>query len=180
MTDNQIKQLAEEYRAAIVSVNDEGLFVHDIGLDNFPTGSCGDVSYLLAEYLRRNGIESIWYSAQRGDWTHAWLVVKDARIKVPTPRTFSWPEELRNIVAGYGVEHPELEVDVTRYEAVDLQNGLIIDITADQFDDFSIPVYVGYMNPFHRTFEFMQAHDYDGLKDVRLISLYRTIENYLR
>ena len=48
MTDNQIKQLAEEYRAAIVSAHDEGLFFHDIGLDNFPTGSCGDVSYLLA------------------------------------------------------------------------------------------------------------------------------------
>lgn len=74
MTDNQIKQLAIKFRKAIEIAHQKGLFSHDIALDDFPTGSCGDVSYLLAEYLKRNGIETIWYSAQRGDWSHAWLV----------------------------------------------------------------------------------------------------------
>ena len=54
MTDNQIKQLAIKFRKAIEIAHQKGLFSHDIALDDFPTGSCGDVSYLLAEYLKRN------------------------------------------------------------------------------------------------------------------------------
>ena len=56
MTDNQIKQLAIKFRKAIEIAHQKGLFSYDIALDDFPTGSCGDVSYLLAEYLKRNGI----------------------------------------------------------------------------------------------------------------------------
>lgn len=77
MTDQQIKTLAIKYRTAIEVAQSNGLFVHDIGFDDFPTGSCGDASYLLAEYLRREGVETIWYSDERGEWSHAWLVVKD-------------------------------------------------------------------------------------------------------
>lgn len=94
MTDNQIKRLVERYRKAIETAHRKGLFIHDIALDDFPRGSCGDVSYLLAEYLYRNGIETIWYSAQRGEWSHAWLVIKDGRVHEPTPNLFSWPAEL--------------------------------------------------------------------------------------
>lgn len=49
MTDNQIKQLAIKFRKAIEIAHQKGLFSHDIALDDFPTGNCGDVSYLLAE-----------------------------------------------------------------------------------------------------------------------------------
>ena len=52
MTDNQIKELAIRFRKAIESAHQKGLFSHDIALDDFPTGTCGDVSYLLAEYLK--------------------------------------------------------------------------------------------------------------------------------
>ena len=179
MTDNQIKRLVERYRKAIETAHRKGLFIHDIALDNFPRGSCGDVSYLLAEYLYRNGIETIWYSAQRADWSHAWLVVKDERVHEPTLKLFSWPEELRGVLAQYGVEHPEREVEIINYEAEDVQHGLIIDITADQFDDYDSSAYVGEMDAFHRTFKFNKAHDYDGLRDGRLVSLYQTIEKYL-
>ena len=179
MTDKQIEQLAEKYRIAIENAHKKGLFIQDIGLDDFPTGSCGDVCYLLAEYLQKNGIKTIWYSAQRKDWSHAWLVVKDRRVKKPTTRKFSWPEELREAVAKYGIKYPEKENEITNYEASDLKEGLIVDITADQFEDFDFPVYVGSMDAFHETFEFIQAHDYDGLRDGRLNSLYRTIEKYL-
>ena len=129
--------------------------------------------------LREREIETIWYSTRRGEWTHAWLVVKDARVKKPTPKSFSWPEELHEVLAGYGVQTPEKEVDITRYEEDDLHKGLIIDITADQFDDFDIPIYVGYQDSFHQSFDFAEAHDYDGLNDGRLYSLYRTIKGYL-
>lgn len=178
MTDLQIKTLAIKYRAAIEIACNKGLFLRDIGFDDFPTGSCGDASYLLAEYLRREGVETIWYSAERRKWSHSWLVVRDRRVKNPTPRTFSWPEELRSVVSRYGVQQPEEEVDITRYEEKDLEKGLIIDITGDQFDDYEEPVYVGYVDSFHRSFDFIQAHDYDGLNDGRLYCLYRMIEQF--
>lgn len=72
MTDNQIKRLVERYRKAIEIAHRKGLFIHDIALDDYPRGSCGDVSYLLAEYLYRNGIETIWYSAQRENGCISW------------------------------------------------------------------------------------------------------------
>ncbi len=180
MTDQKIRQLAKYYRAAIEAARDDGRFSTDISFKNFPHGCCGDASYLLAEYLRENEIETIWYSTRRGEWTHAWLVVKDARVKKPTPKSFSWPEELHDVLAEYGVQNPAEEIDITRYEENDLMAGLIIDITADQFDDYDIPVYVGYQDSFHQSFDFAVAHDYDGLNDVRLYSLYRTIKEYLR
>lgn len=37
----------------------------------------------------------------------------------------------------------------------DLNNGLIIDITSDQFDDCENPVYIGQMDDFHQTFDFI-------------------------
>ena len=60
-----------------------------------------------------------------------------------------------------------------------LHNGPIIDITADQFADYDILVYVGYQDSFHQSFDFIEAYDYDGLNDGRLYSLYRTIKEYL-
>ena len=77
------------------------------------------------------------------------------------------------------MEHPEEEVDITKYEAEDLIDGLIIDITADQFDDYNIPVYVGPIDTFHQTFDLIQAHDYVGLNNERLCSLFRIIAEYL-
>lgn len=179
MLDQQILELVANYRAAVELARDSGALGDDIVFGGFPTGCCGDTSYLLAEYLRRKGIETIWYSARRGDWSHAWIVVKDKRVRKPTPRLFSWPKELSNVIMGYGIEFPEEEVIITNYEAKDLTDGLIIDITGDQFDDYDIPVYVGCVDTFHKSFAFIQAHDYDGLNDGRLDSLYRLIEKYL-
>ena len=179
MKDYRIEQFAKEYRAAIENAKNDGLFDSDFSFRNFPYYCCGDTSYLLAEYLRGKGVDTICYSSQRGDWSHAWLVVKDKRVQNPTPRAFSWPVELRDIVAQYGVKNPAKEIDQTRYEAEDLQNGLIIDITGDQFDDYDIPVYVGYLDDFHQTFIFNEATDYDGLNNRRLNDLYKKIGEYL-
>ena len=66
------------------------------------------------------------------------------------------------------------------YNETDLSNGLIIDITADQFEDFDEPVYVGGLDYFHNSFVFVQAHDYEGLENGRLYHLYMTIKSYLR
>ena len=107
-------------------------------------------------------------------------MVKDGRVQTPTPRTFSWPVELRDIVAQYGVENPEKEIDQTRYEAEDLKGGLIINITGDQFDDYDIPIYVGYLDRFHQTFDFTEASDYNGLSNYRLCDLYEKVGNICR
>ena len=179
MTDRKIRELAGKYRRALEWARDDGKFATDITFKRFPHGCCGDTCYLLAEYLRQYGVETVWYSAERDDWSHAWLVVKDNRVKAPTQRFNSWPKEVWDSLRAYGVKNPEEPIDVTRYEETDLSDGLIIDITADQFDDFNEPVYVGGMDSFHNSFEFNQAHDYNELGDGRLRDLYNKTAPYL-
>ena len=178
MEDWKIRELCGEYRVAIEAARDDGAFGDDISFSRFPRGCCGDTCYLLAEYLRSKGVNTIYYSAQRGDWSHAWLVVNDWRVKQPA-KVFSCPEEIRSVVSEYGGEFPDWEESIIGYASVDLMNGLIIDITGDQFEDYSLPVYVGNMDSFHLTFELIQAHDYDGLNSVRLCNLFQVILEYL-
>lgn len=179
MTDQKIQQLVSRYRAGIDAAHADGRFCTDSSFNKFPRGCCGDTSYLLAKYLQGYGIGTIWYSAMRRDWSHAWLVVKDARIKQPTLKSFSWPRDLYFTIDGYEMQVPEEKICIARYEEDDLAGGLIIDITADQFDDYDIPVYVGYPDAFHQSFDFIQAHDYNGLNDGRLFSLYQIIKEYV-
>lgn len=179
MTDRKIDFYAKKYRNAIDAAHKNRQFISDRWFREFPENCCGDTSYLLAEYLRTKGIETIWCSGQRGSETHAWLVVKDRRVNRPSPRIDSFPKEVRNAMNRYGADLFRQEEEATRYSEMDLEKGLIIDITADQFDDYDISVYVGYSNPFHYTFDFKEAQDYDGLKSERLENLYKKIEKFL-
>lgn len=179
MTDEEIKKACLRFRNSIEKARDDRGFNCDFSFAHFPRGCCGDASYLLAEYLRSDGVETIWYSSMRGDWSHAWLVVNDSRVKKPKQRSISLPAELKNIVYDYGAEDIDKSVVIMNYEQADLKNGLIIDITGDQFEDYDIPAYVGKIDDFHRSFEFRSAHDYDGLNDGRLIGLYQKIKEYL-
>jgi hypothetical protein len=43
-----IFELATRFRRAIESAHSKGVFRNDIRFNDFPTGSCGDESYLLA------------------------------------------------------------------------------------------------------------------------------------
>ena len=115
------------------------------------------------------------------DGSHAWLVVKDYRVKRPTSTSYNWPEKMWEILKSYGIEEPEKAIDTTHYTETDLENGLIIDITADQFPDYDISVYAGMVDSFHKQFGFKQAHDYNGLNDLngRLERLYSVIDRYL-
>ena len=78
------------------------------------------MSYLLAEYLYRNGIETIWYSAQRGDWSHAWLVVKDATLG-PGPIKNGITIDFTDIYLDYGTF--VLDSDGKDYEKKDWRSG---------------------------------------------------------
>ena len=83
MTDRRIKELAKRFRDAIESAKHDHAFDNRSCFTSFPTGCCGDTSYLLAEYLLREGIETIWVSLKRNDGSHAWLVLKDRRVREP-------------------------------------------------------------------------------------------------
>ncbi len=175
----KIAEYATTFRTALYSAYQDGMFVKDIRFRTFPRGCCGDACYLLAEYLRRAGIETIWYSTERNDWSHAWLVVKDERVKPPTTRPFYWPEELEVDLKRYGIEHPESGFELTKYESSDFTEGIIVDITGDQFNDCDEAIFVGKADKFHQSFEFINAHDIYALNDERLCKLYRIVEEYL-
>ena len=177
MTDQQIFELASTFRSAIVKARDQGSFTKDLTFWHFPRGCCGDTCDLLAYYLRLKRINTLYVWGNYGDSTHAWLVVNDNRVKEPTPRFYETPPEIRDILKAYGGSVSESPIDVTRYEENDLLNGLIIDITGDQFGQQ--PVYVGPYNSFYFDIEFEEAHGCGRLNDYRQNELYQKIANHL-
>lgn len=173
MQDNTIRELAVKFRNAIEKACDEGLFANDT-FNRFPRGCCGDTSDLLAEYFCENGIGSICVTGTDAyGQGHAWLVIKDMRIRTPVPEYFEIPEDIKLILTRYGNEKWNDSPSTAYYSSSDLENGLIVDLTADQFGE--APVYVGYINDFYRNFEFISAYDYACLGNERMSSLYQKI-----
>ena len=72
---------------------------------------------------------------------------------------------------------PICDLWISDYTETNLVDGLIVDITADQFRGPS--VYVGYMNDFYKMFEFEEARDYEGLRSGRLVGIYNMIEDFI-
>lgn len=75
------------------------LFRDDFCFKDFPTGCCGDTSCLLAEYLLQKGIETIWGSTQRDEWTHAWIVLKYGRVRKNIIK--SLPDNYLDLISAY-------------------------------------------------------------------------------
>lgn len=171
MNDIEIRRLAGQFRLAIENTRDAGLFAEDT-FANFPNGCCGDTCYLLAEFFRSKGQESIYVWGEDCTYqTHAWLVIKDDRINIPTPNYFEPPDDVREAWNLYrGVNTP---IDISHYSESDVESGLIVDITSDQFGESRI--YVDYSCDFYRRFEFQAANDYNGLGSNRLRNIYQTI-----
>ena len=175
MTDNKLQTLVNGFRKSIDRAQSKNLFI-DTLLEEFPTQCCGYTSKLLAEFLRENGIETLWISSEELETheTHAWLVVKDDRINSPRSCYDGVPSNIMNLLSSYGGNNNSLS-EATCYDACDIENGLIIDITGDQFGEQS--VYVGYMDSFHKRFDFISAYEHEGLFDDELIELYQIIIN---
>ena len=58
----KMKELIKSFRESILQLQkDDSSFC----LKNYPRGSCGDASDLLAEYLRENGINEGYYGHPR-------------------------------------------------------------------------------------------------------------------
>lgn len=177
MEGRKIYNLASDFKQAILKAKDAGLFSGDIVFNRFPRGCCGDTCELLAEFLYSKEIDTIYVCGDDNGQTHAWLVVKDCRVKVPKQRFYEVPNEVRNVLNSYGNDVCNGVIDSTHYEENDLIDGLIIDITADQFGESS--VFVGKLNEFYKKFEFVNAHDCERLIGGRMASIYRKIMRYI-
>lgn len=176
MTDENIYDLAYMFKSAMLAAQYEGLFEGDDIFCRFPRGCCGLTCYLVATFLKDNDIDTIYVWGDHRDQSHAWLVVNDDRVKAPTRRYIHVENEFAQLVNQYGGDITGPIEDIS-YKARDLTNGLVIDITADQFGEPS--VYVGKRNEFYRKFAFRDAHICDGVYNDRLRNLYRTIVSFL-
>lgn len=174
MIDNKIRSLANNFRRKIDMAQQNGLLVGTM-MENFPVQCCGVTCTLLAEFLLDNGIETLWISSEEFETqeSHAWLVVKDERIDRPYLCYNDVPNDILGLFSTYGGGNPESFREDTNYEEQNVKNGLIIDITGDQFNEVS--VYVGYTDNFHKRFEFLNAYEYEGLISNEYKKLYDII-----
>ena len=173
----RLYQLAAQFRHAIDSSVKEGLLNKDKIFRSFPRGCCGDTCYLLAEFLHKYDIDTVYVCGRYRNQSHAWLVLKDDRVKTPQ-KQYAIPMEIKDILLQYGecVQQDGI-VDTSHYTEADVQEGILIDITADQFDE--LPVYVGVSDRFHSKFEFGCAHDMYNLENDRLRNLYQEISRFI-
>jgi hypothetical protein len=63
MTDNEIFQLAEKFRSAILRANANGEFFRDGFIELFPRGNCGIVCDLLGRYFWEYANIRSWYTS---------------------------------------------------------------------------------------------------------------------
>lgn len=177
MNDKQIFTLVQQFRIAIEKARDNDEFIGD-DFDDYPRNCCGDTSCLLAEYLRMYGQECIYvWGEDDMKQTHAWLVVKDARVKNPKPNYYEIPDAIRRVYEVYSNGEYDDCIVTKIYTEADIENGLIIDITADQFG--YAPIYIGYICDINNRFKFCSANDYSSLGSQRLRRIYKTILNYI-
>lgn len=178
MSDNEIESKARIFREAIEIARDEHKFDDDESFIHFPTECCGLTCSLLAKHLFDHyKVETLWISAERDTATHAWLVLKDCRISDPHI-SISVPDDIATILMEYnGTEEIEQK---PIYSEENVKHGLIIDITADQFDDFGEKVFVGCNSSFHNSFDFIGAHEYEDINDKKLNNAYEIIESVIK
>ena len=187
ITMNKLIVLVSAFRNAIDQAKKSGNLDSDFLFCKFPHGCCRDTSYLLAEYLLKNDINTILYSADRDGYTHAWLVVKDQRVLEPIMHNVTVPDninELINLYSGNAIENNTNDVNY-RYEKKCFEESIIIDITGDQFDDYDESVYVGCFDRFRDGFAFLEATDFEGMCTLneecqkRMYKIYETIMQYM-
>lgn len=170
MINGKIYSLASNYRKRIVQARQKGYFMNG-KFEKFPYQCCGDTSSLLAEYLRENGVETLLVSGTESNTyeTHAWLVVLDEQIHSPRRNFDGVPDGIIDIFASYGGSI----VESMCYSECDIENGVIVDITGDQFGEE--PVYVGDLDEFHKWFDQIKIYEHEGLFSDELIKLYEII-----
>ena len=187
---DKIKVLATSFRGAIEIAKDAGEFDNDFAFPRFPKGCCGDTSDLLAEYLAQHDIYTYYVCGQKGTQSHAWLVLVNT-VTVTTDNSDA-DRKYKSLISVYNEDN---DVIIKNHhvaedgETFDLYfKDIIIDITGDQFTNqkcflyYNIPVYVGFLDDFHKLFRVDQCsiHEPARLWDARCKSLYRAITKYIK
>ena len=179
---DKIKVLATSFRGAIEIAKDAGEFDNDFVFPRFPKGCCGDTSDLLAEYLAQHDIYTYYVCGQKGTQSHAWLVLVNT-VTVTTDNSDA-DRKYKSLISVYNEDN---DVMLLR-KYYNLKDAIIIDITGDQFTNqkcflyYNIPVYVGFLDDFHKLFRVDQCsiHEPARLWDARCKSLYRAITKYIK
>lgn len=176
MEDKRIYSLARKFRELIIRAKEKGYFTNT-KFQQFPEQCCGDASFLLAQFFLDENISTLWVSGQEDNTyeTHAWLVIDDQRVSLPQCCINEIPNSIVDLYGTYGGYNADTLRKKVRYDADDIECGLIVDITGDQFGEES--VYVGYMDDFHSRFAFHEAIQFEGLSDPMLVELYAVILN---
>ena len=138
---DKIQIYACKFRLAIEQCDKKILPVY---FRDFPRGSCGDASLLLAKYFKNVGL---------GDFSYVVGIYNENH----TPYTHAWLK----------------------------QRNVIVDITADQFDDIQQKVIVTTNSSWHEKFDIQSEstadlQNYDPFAIGQLLSCYNTIKTYIR
>ena len=175
MQEDMIKQLVDKFWNAIICARNNGQFLWDERFNSFPVACCRDASDLLARFLYDNGYDTLSIYGECRDGSHRWLVWDDGQIRSPETWFFDdvVPTEVRQYYSSYGLDMSQHEEPYYSYAEQDIQNCLIIDITADQFGD--PPVYCDYWSQIRKKYKYIKADKYEDLRTYRLQKLYDTI-----
>jgi len=75
-----MERLVAQFRAALDKIDWAKM---PIGFKNFPSGTCGDISDILAEHLDSHDIDNIVYvCGENENGTHAWLEIDGYAVDV--------------------------------------------------------------------------------------------------
>lgn len=128
MTDNEIFQLAEKFRNAILRANANGEFFRDGFIERFPGGNCGIVCDLLGRYLLEYANVRSWCTFGKIESeSHVWLTLENESIVDITGDQYS---------NRTGMLHYDLPVYVGRIDAFHKQfrlNGEPLEITPNDW-----------------------------------------------
>lgn len=179
MDEEKLKNLVYQFWAAVIKARNAGDLDWDERFTNFPTACCRDASDLLAKFLYKNGFNTLSVYGDCQGSTHRWLVWDDGQIGPPETWRFEdvVPAEIMPYYESYGSNISSKQIPYHRYSESDIENCLIIDITADQFGD--PPVYCDYWMPIRQKYKFAPADKYENLRTNRLRILYDKIINFI-
>lgn len=132
MTDNEIFQLTEKFRSAILRSNVNGEFFRDGFIELFPRGNCGIVCNLLGRYFLEYTDVRSWYTfGETKSESHVWLTLENGSIVDITGNQYS---------NRTGALHYDLPVYVGQIDAFHKQfrlNGEPLEITPDDWPPIS-------------------------------------------
>lgn len=114
-----MEKLVIEFRRALDQIDWSSM---PCGFKEFPTGTCGDISDILAEHLYQNGIENVTYVCGRSNGgIHAWLEVDGTAIDVTADQFEDMEDKV--LIQSPEVWHHKYEIENRRKAGYRDMNG---------------------------------------------------------